>query len=337
MSIYIQKLIEAKAASRELRPTKGTEETPITGVESRFVPSRDEEKKLSPRARLKLASHRRRLAKRLQDVADDADEQSNAFKKGSSMKESNEGKKNKPTKPWYNTTVKPPKPEPPKSSQEQAMEREQRRRKTWEDRRNRWRAYKISQPKPPPKDEDIKESWASIGSAANRFLFGATKKVRGKNVRTGGLIPTAVGKLSDRDTGWRASMDKANAETRETIARREQERAKQAAEQERLGMPKPSMQSESKKYKHPLTAKFLAYRKGKQTEKASKALERTEKKPTNFSKKVDKLMGKKRYSDETPAEMWREIHGNAKKGLEAYKAKRDAQDRADAKKEEEEG
>ncbi len=36
-------------------------------------------------------------------------------------------------------------------------------------------------------------------------------------------------------------------------------------------------------------------------------------------------MGKARYSDQTPAQMWREIHGNAKKGLEDYKAKRDAQ------------
>lgn len=149
MSIYIQKLLEARAASRELRQTKGTEDSPITGKETRFVPTSSQEKKLSPRARLKLASHRRRLAKRTQDVADDAEGQSASYRKGSSMKESvymeigyrivNENEKK------------------PKSSQEEAKERRRRQSEMWQRRRDRWKGHSKSlppQPKPPQKEED---------------------------------------------------------------------------------------------------------------------------------------------------------------------------------------
>jgi hypothetical protein len=140
MSIYIQKLLEARAASRELRQTKGTEDSPITGKETRFVPTSSQEEKLSLRARLKLASHRGRLAKRTQDVADDAEEQNASYRKGSSMKESNEGEKKKP-----------------ESSQEEAKERRRRQSERWQRRRDRWKGYSKSlppQPKPPQKEED---------------------------------------------------------------------------------------------------------------------------------------------------------------------------------------
>ena len=188
MSIYIERLLEARAASRELRSTKGSEHSPITGKETRFVPTAKQEAGLSDKAKRKLASHKKRLAARTQDVASDAEEQSKAFKSGSSMKE-------------------------------------------------------------------------SLQRSLSRLF------------------------------------------------------------------------SEAKRFKHPKTAKFLAYRQGKQTEKASKELERTTRTPDKFEKKVDKLMGKKKYNTQTPSEMWREIHGNAKKGVEEYKGKRDAQERADAERE----
>jgi len=313
MSIYIQKLIEAKAASRELRQTKGTEDSSITGKETRFVPTSKQEAALSPRARLKLASHKRRLAKRTQDMADDAEEQSASYRKGSSMKESNEGEKKKP-----------------KSSQEEAKERLERKRKMWQDRRERWEAYKKSQPKPPPKDEGIKDwsEYRRIGMIiAEAVPVVAALGALGRGALAGaGRVAGAVG---------RTALNAGKTYVRNKIADKAQQGFDRFSAFRKKPAPQPGVPpeedeeevssqqgsagvTESKKYKHPSTAKFLAYR-------ASQAIERTEKKPTKFSKKVNKLMGKAKYSDETPAQMWREIHGNAKKGLEDYKAKRDAQ------------
>jgi hypothetical protein len=187
MSIYIERLLEARAASRELRSTKGTEESPITGKETRFVPTAKQEAGLSDKAKRKLASHKKRLAARTQDVASDAEEQSKAFKSGSSMKDST--------------------------------------------------------------------AYTQVG----RKLFeNKMKELRASYERVHGKPAT---KISGKTAG----------------------------------------------------------------SKASDALERTKKTPDKFDKKVTKLMGKKKYSDQTPADMWREIHGNAKKGVEEYKAKRDAQ------------
>lgn len=288
MSIYIQKLLEARAASRELRSTKGSEHSPITGKETRFVPTAKQEAGLSDKAKRKLDSHRKRLAARTQDVASSAEHYTAQFKKGSSMKESvylrlgrnymNEG---------IFAAVLP--------------------------------------------------TLQAVGRAGLK-AGGAVLKAGGKAYRTtkpfftgdpktgrGGYLNVASAKLSHRDTGLKASLEKTRAEMADKRNRRQQQLDRQAQEQERLAMVKPSMQSESKRFKHPLTAKFLAYRQGKQTEKASKELERTTKKPTKFDKKVNKLMGKKKYSDQTPADMWREIHGNAKKGLKSYTDARDAQ------------
>ena len=187
MSIYIERLLEARAASRELRSTKGSEYSPITGKETRFVPTAKQEAGLSDKAKRKLASHKKRLAARTQDVASDAEEQSKAFKSGSSMKDST--------------------------------------------------------------------SYTQIG----RKLFeNKMKELKASYERVHGKPAT---KISGKTAG----------------------------------------------------------------SKASDALERTKKTPDKFDKKVNKLMGKKKYSDQTPADMWREIHGNAKKGLKSYTDARDAQ------------
>jgi hypothetical protein len=178
---------EAKAASRELKATKGTEDSPITGKETRFVPTSAQEKSLSSRAKLKLASHRKRLASRTQDVADDAEEQSKKFRAGSSMKDS--------------------------------TNYQQIGRKLFEN-----------------KMKELKASY---------------ERVHGKPAT----------KISGKTAG----------------------------------------------------------------SKASDALERNKKTPDKFDKKVNNLLGKKTYSTQTNADMWREIHGNAKKGLKRYTDARDAQ------------
>ena len=299
MSIYIQKLLEARAASRELRSTKGSEHSSITGKETRFVPTAKQEAGLSDKAKRKLASHRRRLAARTQDIASSAEHYTAQFKKGSSMKESvylrigknyiNEG---------VFAAVLPALAAVGRGALAagQAVGRAG------------LKAAKAG----------VKATKATA-KAAKPFFTGDLKTGRG------GYFKVAGAQLSNKDTGLKASLEKTRAEMAEKRKEKQYQLDRQAQEQERLATIKPSMQSESKKFKHPLTAKFLAYRKGKQTEKASKELERTTKKPTKFDKKVNKLMGKKKYSDETPAQMWREIHGNAKKGVEEYKAKRDAQ------------
>jgi hypothetical protein len=300
MSIYIQKLLEARAASRELRSTKGTEESPITGKETRFVPTAKQEAGLSDKAKRKLASHRRRLAARTQDVASDAEQYTAQFKKGSSMKESVYARIGRN---YINEYAFIP-----------ALAAIGRGALV-AGRAVGGAALRAGKEAAKAGVKAVKQT----AKVTKPFLMGDPKTGKG------GYFNVASAKLSDKDTGLKASLDRTRAEIADKRNKRQQQLDRQALEQERQAMVKPSMQSESKKFKHPLTAKFLSYRQGKQTEKASKELERTNKKPTKFDKKVNKLMGKKKYSDQTPADMWREIHGNAKKGVEKYKAKRDAQ------------